>query len=504
MRSRHICMISSNVLCSTYLAILSLFLSLLYSTDVNASNTINPVFLPFDPLSTDVLRASPRKTFARWHVEPLSTDNKPAAIDFYTVNMLSPSGYKGQYAAVGGLARQRPLPRPPIAQADWKIQDMATEIERAIGLGLDGFAFSIYQLSPKEGWNQLVNMLEAAQRVDSGFRIMLYLDYASLNGSKPTAAQLADALASVASHPSVFHTDDGRLVIMGGAPHLFGYAYNAELISALASRGISVFFIDQDQQWTDLDPFAAISDGYARFGAQNPTDALRRAADVATTHAQGKLYMGVIVPQIFRPRRGWYVEAQNSSTLRATWKVAIDSQPDWLLLRNWNDYSEGNQVSPATGTQWAIYDLCAYYNTWYKTQVQPKIKRDVLYYIHRIQATTTMPDPNLQSQLIVPHELNPEEARDNIELLAFLSAPGTLEITIGGKTLRKGGGGIMSFKVPLENGIPTFRLKRNGQTIIQMQSAFEIRDQIQYQDLLYRAGSSTRPVVEMVANPPIQ
>ncbi len=484
--------------------LLSVLILLHYLPNAVALNSIDPSLLPFDPLPKETLRAAPAKTFIRWHVAPISVDNAPPANDFYTRNFLSPDGYGGQYKDYGGFARQRPLPRDPISSSDWKIVDMQTDVERAIALGADGFAFSIYQIAPKDGWNKLLNMLEGAKRADPDFRVMLYLDCASLESAHPSPQALADAIASVASHPSVFRTDDGRLVITAGAPHILGYAYMSDVIAHLADDGISVFFMAYEHNWDDLHQFAAIADGYGRYGATNPVDAPKYASSVAKAHSENKLYMGSVMPQLFRPRRGWYTEAQNSEMLRATWKVAIDSQPDWLMLRNWNDFAEGNELSPATGTQWGFYDVSAYYNTWYKTGVQPQIKRDVLYYFHRIQATTTLPDPTKQPKLMVPTDANPEGTRDNIELLAFLTKAGTLKINIDGKVLPKPTGpGIISFKVPLANGIPSFSIWRFGKVIAQVKSAFEIRGKIEYQDLLYRAGSSTRPPVDMVANPPL-
>lgn len=484
--------------------LLSVLILLHYLPNAAASDSIDPSLLPFDPLPKATLRAAPVKTFIRWHVAPISVDNAPPANDFYTRNFLSPDGYGGQYKAYGGFARQRPLPRDPISSSDWKIVDMQTDVERAIALGADGFAFSIYQIAPKDGWNKLLNMLEGAKRADPDFRVMLYLDCASLESAHPSPQALADAIASVASHPSVFRTDDGRLVITAGAPHILGYAYMADVIAHLADDGISVFFMAYEHNWDDLHQFAAIADGYGRYGATNPVDAPKYASSVAKAHGENKLYMGSVMPQLFRPRRGWYTEAQNSEMLRATWQVAIDSKPDWLMLRNWNDFAEGNELSPATGTQWAFYDLSAYYNTWYKTGVQPEIKRDVLYYVHRIQATTTLPDPTKQPKVMVAHDANPAGTRDNIELLAFLTRAGTLRIRTDDKIWPlRAPAGITSFKVPLDNGIPVFSLGRGNKVLIRLVSAFEVRDKIEYQDLLYRAGSSTRPPVDMVANPPL-
>lgn len=478
-----------------------ILLLFLWISSAAADATIPKSLLPFDPLPVEEMRAFPRKIFARWHVHPISVDNADPANDFYTQNFLSPDGYGGQYSAFGGFARERPLPRPPITADDWQIVDKKTEVARAIALGLDGFAFSVYQLAPKPGWQKLLDMLDAAQQVDPGFKVMLTLDFASLAGSKPKPAELADAIASVAPHPSLFRTDDGRLVVTGMAANSFGADYSSKLVEALADRGISTYFVAIEHGWQQLHSQATVADGYGRYGAITPDDVSLYQSDVAKAHARGKSFIGVVTPQVFRPRAGYYAEARNSELFRATWKLAIDTKPDWVLLKNWNDYAEGNDISPSTGVQWSFYDLSAYYNTWYKTGHPPEIKRDVLYYFHRIQPTTAT--PLKQTALIKPTTVEPPEVTDNIELLAFLTKAGRLVIILG-KTRYQlyVPAGISSFKVPLGNGVPKFQLWRSKELLAEVRSAFKVRDRIDYQDLLYRGGSSTRPVVDMVANPP--
>jgi len=86
-----------------------------------------------------------------------------------------------------------------------------------------------------------------------------------------------------------------------------------------------------------------------------------------------------------------------------------------------------------------------------------------------------------------------EPPRDEIELLAFLAAPGVLEIEVAGKAERKEApAGVTSFKVPLASGRPGFRLLRDGRAAVTLKSAFEIADKVAWQDLLYRGGSSSR------------
>jgi hypothetical protein len=84
--------------------------------------------------------------------------------------------------------------------------------------------------------------------------------------------------------------------------------------------------------------------------------------------------------------------------------------------------------------------------------------------------------------------------RDEIELLAFLTAPGRLQVDVGGSAASiNAPAWITSFRVPLREGRPRFRLSRGRGTVIDFKSAFVISNHIRHQDLLYRGGSSSRP-----------
>ena len=110
--------------------------------------------------------------------------------------------------------------------------------------------------------------------------------------------------------------------------------------------------------------------------------------------------------------------------------------------------------------------------------------RDVLYYFHRIQATDA---PYNSTEQTYPFgAMGGEMPRNNIELLAFLAESGTLEIEVGASVKDTSvAAGIHSFTVPILPGKPVFRLKRGGQTVIEVQSRFEIKISVEIQDFLY-------------------
>lgn len=457
---------------------------------------------PFDPPPLATLRQSPRKIFAHWHIFPISVDNKPADSDYWSRNFMRPEGEKAKYAAGGGMSRERPLSRPVIDDDYWRVRDMETDIRRAISIGLDGFLFNIVNPNPSNiQYEKLLAMLEAANRVDPDFRVALMID--AVANRDRSVDEVAAGILQVASHPSVYRTGDGRLVLSAFTPERKPVEWWQELFAKLGDAGVKVYFVPVFQGWkAGIPQFAAISEGFSDWGRRSLAGVNWTQDAAAEAHKLGKIWMAPVAPQDSRPKSLMYWEPVGSELFREGWKVATEGGADWVQLITWNDYAEATEIAPSTGTQYAFYDLSAYYAAWFKTGQQPPIARDVLYYFHRIMPAATQATAGQQER---PFQIQGgEPPQDIIELLAFLTKPGTLEIEIAGNTYKQeAAAGITSFKVPLALGRPRFRLVRDGAPVIEFESAFEIRDKVEFQDFLYRAGSSSRPPVELIANPPL-
>jgi hypothetical protein len=82
----------------------------------------------------------------------------------------------------------------------------------------------------------------------------------------------------------------------------------------------------------------------------------------------------------------------------------------------------------ATDIGTGYYDMNAY-ASWFLTGIAPALTNDVLFYYYRRQPLASA-DP---AQTTPTHAVGPA-GTDNIEVVGFLEAPGTLEITIGGQT----------------------------------------------------------------------
>lgn len=463
--------------------------------------------LPFNRPRISDLHASPRRAFAHWHNWPVSVDNLDPAVDWYQRNELSPLGNDGAFYAVGGRMRQRPLPRPVRTEPSgvWEVRDMEDEVGRAEAIGLDGFTLGVCTLTDGSCWPELVHMLEAANNISSDFKIIPNLDMASLASVNYSPAQVAAAIATVANAPAVLRTTDGRMVLSATNPHRQPASWWQSLRQEFANRGINIYLQLILQAYErDLPTYLPLADAVGSWGPSTPTAATYTASRVSAMRAIGKTYIAPVRSQENRPKNAAYAEARQSATFIATMQDAISGDADNLFILTWNDGEEGAEIRPSTGTQWSYYDLAAYYLTWYKLRQAPAISRDVLYYFHRIEWTTSAPDPTKQPTPFAVWYASQQAPVNEIELLAFLRAPGTLKITTSaGTTSADAPAGVTSLRAPLAPGYPSFALIRDGITRVSLRSAFNVRDHIDWQDLLYRGGSSTRPVVDMVANPPI-
>lgn len=464
-------------------------------TDTNHIDACLPFTMP-DPAA---LFASPKKVFAHYFFPfPLQVDNKPPSQDYYNHNFLSPNGESGKWAAKGGFLRQRPLPPLATSGANYQLLNMEQEVRMAIARGITGFTYDA--MGVKEATNadsHLHLLLTAAQAVDSRFKILVMPDISALKSDADAVTQI---IAAVASSPAAYRLSDGRLVVTAFAAGANPPEWWASIFARLKSQGISVSFVPTFLGWEgQAKAFAPISDGFGDWGTATArvSDGMKR--DPAVAHeSYGKLFMMPVDPQQFRPKDGIFVEAGNSDTFRSAWMSAIDGGADWVQIVTWSDFSESSQIEPYTdaslrrdiGT--GFYDLNAYYAAWFLTGRQPAITHDVLYYFYRREPT----DAASPSQNAFKRVGN-TPAEDDIELLAFLTAPGTITISIGGhKFSQNAPAGVTSFKAPLQAGTPEFSVSRGGSTEFSFQAPLQIYGQGGLPsglfDMTYWSGSASK------------
>ncbi|WAS98004.1 glycoside hydrolase family 71 protein [Nannocystis punicea] len=463
--------------------------------DTGTEGDVTPCW-PFDQPPLAELRAADKKVFAHYFSPyPLSLDNKDPAEDYYAKNYLEPEGENGKFAYCGGFIKERPLPQPPREGGlDYELLNFEQEVRRAAALGLDGFTYDILNTEGTH-WNRLLKLLDAASNADPEFRIVLMPDMTSTyQGSDPEAqTAFVDSIVAVAAHPAVYRLGGGELVLAPFAADKRSPAWWAGTLQALAAAGVDAalwpVFVSPWEAATISFQAELPLLGTSSWGPATVPGAADYASNAEQAHALGVQWMSPVRPQDSRPKDLIYSEAGNTQLMRSLWDAAVAGDAEWVQLVTWNDYSEASEVSPSSGTQWALFDLTAYYVAWFKTGQQPPIVRDAIYYSHRLHATAAQPDLMLQESVYEP--VNGSTPADEIELLAFLTAPATLEIEIAGEIESTAApAGIQSLRVPLVEGTPKFRIVRDGSTVAEVDSAFPISNAIVYQDMLYRSGGS--------------
>jgi hypothetical protein len=442
-------------------------------TAVNSGEACLPIAMP----TADSLFKSPKRVFAHYiPTFPTSIDNKPSAVDYYNVGYLNPAGENDKWLAEGGFLRQRPTGVSVGNDSRWRQLNMEREVRMAIARGITAFAFDVMSLSvATDPAGSLQTMLAAAEAVDPRFKIMVMPDMSALKSDSATVIKIIEAAAA---KPAAFRSSDGHLIVSAFNAGKNSAAWWESVFTQLAAKNIRVSFVPTFLGWQASAPtFAPISSGFGDWGSATaygessmvnaPSEALKK---------YGKIFMMPVDPQQFRPKDYMYWEAGNSAAYRAGWTSAIVSQSAWVQVVTWGDFSESSQVQPYTdatlrhdiGT--GYYDLTGYYAAWFSSRIQPTITHDVLYYFYRREPSGAAGPRQSELDHVVGGA-----AQDEIELLAFLTAPGVLKITIGGQTFTHDApAGVTSFKVPTQPGTPRFTLSRNEADVFSYDGGVQI------------------------------
>ncbi|MGK3996965.1 endo-1,3-alpha-glucanase family glycosylhydrolase [Sorangium sp. So ce1024] len=473
---------------------------------------MNNALLAFDMPPRAELAASEYKVFAHWHNFPVRqfTTTGSTAVDNYT-GWLQPTG---TYEGIGGWLRDRPVPILPVppTETDWRKRDMRLDIETAAAVGIDGFLINFWFGPTDSRWKWLTNMFEAADEFNAAnpaapFHVIPNIDSHILANKPPeqnNPRERADHVATLKNHPS-WMKRNGKYLIGSFRPEKLPASWYVEFFDQLRTR----HGIDAVMWGSLLDPKEANRNAMKPFMAGatfsrwdnlpysgNFTSSLNTLK--AWGDANGIPYSPPVSHTDHRPTAGWALETAGFQTQYKSWKAAIDTGVKMVQILTWNDHYEGHALRPNSAMQYATYDMTAYYATWFKTRRQPTIVRDVLYYAHRMHLSTAQPDLSKQDEPF--DSKNGVPFLDRVFALGMLKSSGRIEITSGGKRYGKDvPAGLQFFDAPLSvNDRPEIQLVRNGKTVVDVTSAFPTRDTIVWQDLMYRAGSSSRPVVDGV------
>lgn len=435
--------------------------------------------------------AHSRKVFAHYFPPmPISIDNKPPDVDYYQRNYLSPEGENSKFVQVGGLLRDRPLPREPRA-GNWKLEDLKTEVRQAADAGIDGFTVNIMSYSGRN-WETTVNLMRAASESGRDFTVVPNLDATSGAVDLPVEA-VANRLAELYQYPSAYKVDADRYLLSSFKAEGKSVDWWKSLLLVLAQQhGIKVAFVAVllDPNVTNMRTYAPISYALGNFGTRTPAAIATRTDRAAIAHSLNVKWMAGIGVQDARPSRRIFAEAGNTETLRDGWKRVISDAADMVQLVTWNDYSEATAFAPSIAHGWSFLDINAYYLTKFKDGQYPVVTRDGIYLTHRIHALDAMPTYSHLPMLPLqgPNRTAP---RDTVEVLTFLTAPSDVSVTIGTitRTYRAPAGAAAQL-FPLAPGRISAAVRRGDVMVSRVVSPYTVTLTPRVQDLQYYASSS--------------
>lgn len=479
-----------------------------------AAVKIDGYMLPFDRPTRSVLTASPRKVFAHWHEFPFryyGSDGYAAA--------LNPAGFGSAYFSSGSAIRNKPVQLPQYASGNYVTtdaqaeQDLSSDVTLAAEIGIDAFLLNCWYGPEDFRWQaQMIAMFDAADEYSSqnaaGFFVVPNIDSTIFaarlqqNANDPVAVPetVADNFATLKGRASFMKTGTKYVIGAFGVEALPLNWYKRFLDRLHKAHNMDVYFTGVFVDPTKRQTYAPILQLYSRWTIDPYSQVASEAADKSWANNQGIGFMSDVSQSYDRPVSFVTSETGGFQTEIQTWTRAITDGAQAVQIITWNDHLEGTNLRPNTSSQYAFYDIAAYYIAWYKTGVKPAIARDVLYYSHRMHPTTAPRDATKQPTAYTSKNGFPLE--DKVYLVGFLAQGGTLEILSGGKLYQHTAGpGVQTMSAPLAaNDRPQFMLVRNGLTTVNLLSAFNTRPKEIWQDMLYRAGSSTRSAVANVQN----
>ncbi len=443
------------------------------------------------PYAVAPVGSSDKKVLAHYFPPyPISLDDDEPREDYYNRNYLDPAGENGKYRSVGGLLRDRPLPRPPLGD-DYQLADATTEVRQASAAGIDGFTFNIMDWTGPL-WDRAFLLTEAAEREGDGFVVVPNLDLSS-NADDDSVEFIADRLAEMLREPAAYRLPDGRHVLSSFKAEERPPAWWQSVVTRLdEAHGLEVALISVllDASSENLKAYAPVSYALSTWGVRTSTSILRSPDWAAQARAAGVRWMSPVAVQDVRHEQLTYAEAGNTEALRASWTRALADEADLVQLITWNDYSESTHFAPSVAHGSAFLDVNGYYLTQYKRGSAPAVTGDQLVLTHRIQKFDVRPteqqstmSPTLSGQSVVP--------RNTVEVLAMLRAPAVVTVEVGSSAASfSAPAGVSTFLVPLHEGTVSASASRDGVQVAQVTSPHEVERSLPFWDLQYYAASS--------------
>ncbi len=378
------------------------------------------------------------------------------------------------------------------------------DIQDAQAAGLDGFALNCGAWNGAEYKNDTAHIFQAAAALNSGFKLFFSADMTG--GLSP--AEIQDMIKTYGNNPYYF-CYNGRPVLStwGGEGNGAGFWKDA-ILTPLRQAGYNVYFVPRfytrengndvetpnvgqakaDYRYAEwksyIDGMFTIN-GLAMNNDVTAPNVSSAEAYAASLHSDGHTVMSSVSPQYWGSRQVYigrrYFEYSGGEGLARQWESIINVQKsDWVEMFTWNDFEEATYFSPIDDLNkyWpylqhpargfykchaGILKLNQHYIKWFKAGAKPVPTSDSLYFAYRTQPKNVNPT----NERIGPVNWFIGDIQDDIYVTTILTAPATLVVTTGPKTLTYPvPAGLFNTRVPFQTGAQSFQLLRGGKTLL--------------------------------------
>ncbi len=385
-----------------------------------------------------------------------------------------------------------------------QVDEFKWEIGQAMEGGVDGFVLDICGGTHEFGTPD--NLVKAAEELGGTFQVGLCLDFAggTIEGKVETVKEW---LKRHRTSPSLFR--------LKGLPAFATYGSGYRTPEKLAqdfkllrdAAGEPIYLIVDLTEFPNTDPkeweakaraYAPLAEGmtcfYSRQKNDRNTEAFAAMSKVA--HELGKDWGASPWPNYYSPGRTMGMEnigADNSRYWDRMWRMARETNADYVLLTTWNDITEETTIMPGVRRHFAFTDLIAnYYGPWFKTGLEPKPARDIVWVFYRpYRADAAAP-------LVASPYARSSSSQNVIEVRSFLTAPG--KIVLEGIGEQDVPAGMSSIEFPSRPGSVNVSLVRQvstwlglltkEETVLRFQAPEWITDRPWRQDFSIRGFSS--------------
>lgn len=247
--------------------------------------------------------------------------------------------------------------RPDVLYSSADPNTIIKQIAQAQGAGIDGFLTC--WLGPGTNTDRNFNtLLDLAK--DRDFSVALSFDFSQLEFLGPADKKrvafehLSYAIRNYRDRPAYFKVEGKPLAVIYTAASLPPDAW-AEIFATLRAQALDAVFVGWGGRVSDLDVFDGVQQ-VPPFGIANPADAAKSLGGQVHRYPflddapRAKYWMAAAAPGFDDRLLSWstnrFWDREDGALYRSYFDAAIQSDPDWILIDNWNEWWENAYIEP--------------------------------------------------------------------------------------------------------------------------------------------------------------